>query len=395
MAAFESGEGNAAVIMGMTIINGNSNPGGGVRCTDSSPTIVNNIITQNSALAGGGIYCYNANPFIANNVIINNGASGGGGIYCSSSDPMILNNIIIGNSTTGNGGGINCYSASPMISSNTFELNSASIGGAIYCHTSSDPAIVNNLIIRNVADYAGAIYAYSSSPIIKNNTICRNTATITGGAIYCNLADAIISNTILWADSAQSGAEIFVYNCAPIVSYCDIDGGWNGEGNIASDPLFRRSVNDEYHLKALECGWPQNSPCIDTGDPNILDILVHCLWGLGSSRSDIGAYGGGDSTIIGIDYSELTIPDQFLLSQNYPNPFNAQTTIQFSLPTQLLVTIDIFDILGRKIETIAEGKKPAGIHRTIWDANDQPSGIYFYRIKAGDYLEGRKMVLVR
>jgi hypothetical protein len=89
------------------------------------------------------------------------------------------------------------------------------------------------------------------------------------------------------------------------------------------------------------------------------------------------------------------VPEQFSLSQNYPNPFNAQTTIRYSLPTQALVTIDIFDILGRKVETIVEGMKPAGNNQAIWDARWQTSGIYFYRIKAGEKVETRKMVLLK
>jgi CubicO group peptidase (beta-lactamase class C family) len=90
-----------------------------------------------------------------------------------------------------------------------------------------------------------------------------------------------------------------------------------------------------------------------------------------------------------------SIPKHFSLSQNYPNPFNAQTTIQYSLPEQSLVSIDIFDILGCKIETLAEGIKPTGEYQSIWDASGQASGIYFYRFKAGDRVETKKMVLMK
>jgi hypothetical protein len=93
--------------------------------------------------------------------------------------------------------------------------------------------------------------------------------------------------------------------------------------------------------------------------------------------------------------SEQPIPGEFSLSQNYPNPFNTQTTIQYFLPTQSDVTIDIFDILGCKVETLAKGKKPAGAHHSVWDASGQPSGIYFYKIKAGDKVETKKMVLMK
>jgi len=89
------------------------------------------------------------------------------------------------------------------------------------------------------------------------------------------------------------------------------------------------------------------------------------------------------------------IPLDFSLSHNYPNPFNAQTTIQYSLSIESEVTIDIFDILGRKIETLAEGIMAAGEHKAIWDAGEKPSGIYFYRIKAGDLTETKKMVLMK
>jgi len=92
---------------------------------------------------------------------------------------------------------------------------------------------------------------------------------------------------------------------------------------------------------------------------------------------------------------ETGLPYMSSLSQNYPNPFNAQTTIQYSLATQSMVTIDIFDILGRKIGTLAEEIKPAGEHQAIWDASTQSSGIYFYRIKVGDMTETRKMVMMK
>ena len=95
------------------------------------------------------------------------------------------------------------------------------------------------------------------------------------------------------------------------------------------------------------------------------------------------------------DFGNAKLPQATSLSQNYPNPFNAQTTIKYSLPKQSLVTIDIFDILGRKIETLAEGIKPAGNHQAVWDASGQASGIYFYRIQAGEYSERREMVLIK
>ncbi len=92
---------------------------------------------------------------------------------------------------------------------------------------------------------------------------------------------------------------------------------------------------------------------------------------------------------------DAKIPENFSFSQNYPNPFNAQTMIQYSLSEQADVSIDIFDILGRNVVNIAEGLMPAGKHLAVWDASEQASGIYFYRIKAGDKIETKKMVLMK
>jgi hypothetical protein len=96
-----------------------------------------------------------------------------------------------------------------------------------------------------------------------------------------------------------------------------------------------------------------------------------------------------------IDPDPKPLPKLVTLSQNYPNPFNASTVIEYSLPSQTMVSIYIFDILGRKVETPVNSTQEAGHHSIVWDGADKPSGIYFYRLKAGDYSETRKMLLVK
>ncbi len=89
------------------------------------------------------------------------------------------------------------------------------------------------------------------------------------------------------------------------------------------------------------------------------------------------------------------MPNQISLSQNHPNPFNVSTTIRYDLPNQSDVTIEIYDILGRKVETIIDGWQPAGAHSVVWDAEDVSSGVYFYRIQAGEYAESRSCLLLK
>jgi hypothetical protein len=88
------------------------------------------------------------------------------------------------------------------------------------------------------------------------------------------------------------------------------------------------------------------------------------------------------------------IPKEFGLTQNYPNPFNAQTTIQYALPKESEVRLEVYDILGKRVATLVDGIVPAGFHRIVWDASWQASGVYFYKISAiGENRCGRMTLL--
>ena len=89
------------------------------------------------------------------------------------------------------------------------------------------------------------------------------------------------------------------------------------------------------------------------------------------------------------------IPTDFTLSSNYPNPFNASTTISYTLSRQSQVTLDIFDILGRKVQTLYDSPQSSGEHSVIWNAEGFASGIYLYRLTASEYEKSAKMMLVK
>ena len=96
-----------------------------------------------------------------------------------------------------------------------------------------------------------------------------------------------------------------------------------------------------------------------------------------------------------IEESFNSIPKEYALAQNYPNPFNPSTKIEYSIPQLSNVVIKAFDILGNEIETLVNAQKPAGTDKITWYAENLPSGVYFYRIQAGDYIETKKMVLLK
>lgn len=110
--------------------------------------------------------------------------------------------------------------------------------------------------------------------------------------------------------------------------------------------------------------------------------------GINDGSVPIGS--GGDNL-----FSNSNIPKSFDLKQNYPNPFNPITNINFDLPKNILVTIKIYDLLGREIKTLVNEFKNAGSYIVSFNGSELASGVYFYRIQAGDFVSVKKMVLIK
>lgn len=154
-----------------------------------------------------------------------------------------------------------------------------------------------------------------------------------------------------------------------------------------------------------------------------LDYIVYSgsVWELQNSYSlftpalpeeVLTAYGlQGDDSIIASDHLPLVadfrpvtatsvpesseIPEEIQLQQNYPNPFNPSTTIQYQLAEQSMVTLEIFDLHGKRMKTLVHQQQSPGAYTTRWDARNQASGLYLLRLKAGNEILNRKMLLVK
>ena len=92
---------------------------------------------------------------------------------------------------------------------------------------------------------------------------------------------------------------------------------------------------------------------------------------------------------------EGRLPDQFVLEQNYPNPFNPATIISYQLPRTSHVTLRVYDILGREVATLADGREDAGTHSVMFDGSRLSSGVYFYRLTAGSFSDVKKLMLIK
>ena len=149
-----------------------------------------------------------------------------------------------------------------------------------------------------------------------------------------------------------------------------------------------------------EIGW-RVSPAGDLNNDGYDDILFSCQNFAYGEPWDVFVFSGGsDITVDVADVPEQVLPNDFVLYQNYPNPFNAGTGIEYSLVRKSWVNISIYNVLGQKIKMLVDERKSAGDYKVTWDGTDDAgkevgSGVYFYRIKAGEYREVRKMVVVR
>ncbi len=117
---------------------------------------------------------------------------------------------------------------------------------------------------------------------------------------------------------------------------------------------------------------PESAWAPDTG-------YYRCIWGTPSF----------------IQNDSLHIPQQFKLNQNYPNPFNPSTRIRYEIPYTAVVLIKVYDILGNEIEILVNEEKPAGQYEVNWRTADLPSGIYFCELRAGSYIDTKKMILMK
>jgi len=240
----------------------------------------------------------------------------GGGIHCNSSDLYLKNVTISGNSSDKTGGGIYSYDSYLNLLHVTIRLNNASeSGGGIYFR-SGDVTLTNVLIAKNNAGIGdvpwtvkgGGICCRSNNAIFTNVTITESSF---GGGLSLLSGELGLRNSILWHNSPGN-----IYGSGSIKAvYSNIQGGLLGENNIEIDPLFADTI--DYYLG-------ENSPCIDSGDPDTLfndredsENPGFALWpALGTLRNDMGAYGGhGKSKTLPQDIS----PGEYIESVDFIN----------------------------------------------------------------------------
>lgn len=159
-----------------------------------------------------------------------------------------------------------------------------------------------------------------------------------------------------------------------LIEICFDNSGFNSNSSVLATPMS----NMVWHQSADLAG---GSGCVDltggttqTNRPNITFIM---------------------NSILGVNGNENTIPDKFALYQNYPNPFNPVSNIRYQIPKNEFVNLKIYDMLGREVQTLVSEKKNAGTYIAQFNSDNLSSGVYFYKLTAGEFSDVKRMILIK
>jgi hypothetical protein len=257
------------------------------------------------------------------------------------------------------------------------------------------------LIILTINLYARTTYTgYSGAPDSKGNcaSSCHGSS---GGTIEISgfPTQYVPGQTYTITISHNGGSSIKQFNGS-----CRIGGGSQNAGLIEAgtntETYNTSGETNGIHLSSrdLDNGtflW--TAPPAGTGEV-ILYIAGH-QGAYSGDNTDLTLVSSETATEAGEDMA-LVIPNDYRLNDNYPNPFNPTTSIQFDLPRQSHVTIEIYNLLGQRVARLTDEEYSAGSHKVVWNgisSDGQPitSGIYFYRMETDDFVETKKMLLLK
>ena len=390
-----------------SIINNNSvdGIGGGISARRSNLTITDSEISSNfSDGVSGGLDIWDSSHVELNNVIISSNYSDYdfGGIRNSNSFLSLNNCTISMNETDGSSGGIAAYDNSTlMVRNSRFSGNvSNNVGGGLVIGFNTNVNLKHVLFDNNVASTVGGAisvsYNSNSSIIMESVTMVDNQAEYSnssglmgGPNLSINCVNSIIDNEINLNGSYLELAYTNIVGGSESIQSNNSNNIIWGDGLIYENPAYNDPNNYDYTLL-------QSSPCIDTGTDlyvvngdTIVNLSENEFYG---SAPDMGfdEYG-----FVSIENDDQLLPKNFKLHQPFPNPFNPTTTIRFSVAPNSKTSLQIFDITGRLVDELVSGKLVSGEHEVLWNAGNNPSGVYLVRLQSGEFVENQKVVLVK
>ncbi|MFH1010761.1 MAG: T9SS type A sorting domain-containing protein [bacterium] len=404
-----SGLGQTTLIDGFTITNGWAHDssdwwGGGVRCASSSPTIRNNIITDNSATNdGGGVDCYSSSAVIIGNVIRNNGADRGGGLFITRQGNVMLMENLLRNNNAGEGGGVAITDdAGAVILYSQFQDNNGSAGGAIFAEDTHLPQAhfcnitgneVNGVHVPSMFEDVDAEYNWWGHPAGPDS----------GDGVTLNvdyspwLTSEIVFDIGIVGILEPSGDVREGLTYAPRITVRN-----NCNYNYFVTFFTAKCAIGEYEdYVRVDHALPQDSTTevafkpwmVPFGQGNFYTMQV-------SVRYAVDLQTANDTliqTVTVLDANERhdVLLREFTLCPNYPNPFNSATTFEYIVPKESYISLRVYDILGREVVVLVDGLVPIGHHRITWDCNECATGVYLLVMSGDGFNITRKALLLR
>lgn len=196
---------------------------------------------------------------------------------------------------------------------------------------------------------------------------------------WCNSSERLL-------DSLMSNIYDFAWVCTTInYSRCIDTSSTSIFGSNLQSKRFNNSGrgNSTLYVKGLGIAYWGFAEAMTQCNNNLKGCVIN------------GVMYGDTSTLVGINQISSEVPVKFSLSQNYPNPFNPTTNIKFQMPKSGLAKLFIYDALGKEIQTLVNEQLTPGTYEVDFDASSLPSGIYYYKLESGTFMETKKMVLIK
>lgn len=258
--------------------------------------------------------------------------------------------------------------------------------------------------VDNVNSYTIQISATESfNQVLQQSNLTQNLTTVNSGLKY--------DSTYYWR--VRSHADYFTSQWSPVWSFSmelplPEPPDWNpADGQVTgSDVLlvWTKSLYAETYDLQVSDNDDFDSPFVEASELSETEFELADLepgtyfWRVrAENRTGLSDWSETLSFTVTSTSTEPVdeIPNHFALNQNYPNPFNPSTRIEYSLPETTPVRIDVFSVTGSRVATLVNGTQSAGNHSIVFDAHNLASGIYIYRMQAGDFVETRKLTLVK
>ncbi len=336
-------------------------------------------------------------------VFVETGSGGGimatyGGVYRSTDNG--INWQFIGSPGTARGLAIN--SKDQIFAATSWFDTYSSTGGGLLLRSNDDGStwsdtLLNTFITAMNVDSTGNIFAFTDLGFLRSTN---------NGVSFVNLNN--YSSGMI--NSIEFGVpnEVFCSTVSPSSVYQSLDNGnsWNNIGNGLKGYIYAIILDKVHNLYAASSGdglfcLKNNNNIWMTDNQGLVDknFYMH-NWAMDSSGAlycgtTTGKVYRGSFSTSSIEVLNVNNLLKFLLKQNYPNPFNPSTQIKYLIPKSSFVTIKVYDIVGREVATLINEEKPEGIYKVEFNGSNLASGIYFYKIEAGNYSAVKKMILMK